>query len=225
MAAQERVAEPSACASHLCYMIACQNVSVKSHNWPTRIGLHRSLVVSAAILLSACVSSPGPVGNPAVPQPAKTVELQSYLGTWYEYGRYEAPFQKGCEGVTAEYSLRDTDGETKIRVVNSCYQDGLDGKFKRSTGRAKIVEGSDGAKLKVSFFGPFYGDYWVLDRGPTGGDDLYDWSIVGEPSGRYLWMLTREAQPTPELRANLKARVEELGYDWSLVRKTQQPDQ
>lgn len=181
------------------------------------------IAAAAAFSLSACVGSAGPVGNAAVPQPAKPVKLGAYLGTWYEYGRYEAPFQKGCEGVTAEYSLRDTSGDAKIRVVNSCYQDGLDGKFKQSTGRAKIVEGSDGAKLKVSFFGPFYGDYWVLDRGEPDATGNYAWSIVGEPSGRYLWMLTREAQPSAELRVKLKARVRELGYDWSLVRLTQQP--
>lgn len=175
---------------------------------------------AASLLLSACVGSPGPVGNASVPEPAKPVSLSKYLGKWYEYGRYEAPFQEGCEAVTAEYSLRD---DEKIKVVNSCRKGALDGEFDQSTGKAKVVEGSDGAKLKVSFFGPFYGDYWVLDRGEPGADGLYDWSIVGEPSGRYLWMLTREPQPDAELRALLEARVKELGYDWSLVRLTQQP--
>ncbi|WFL76243.1 lipocalin family protein [Altererythrobacter arenosus] len=178
-----------------------------------------AFLAGTGLLLAACVGTPGPVGNASVPQPAKPVELNAYLGKWYEYGRYEAPFQKGCEGVTAEYSLRD---DERIRVVNSCYQDSLEGKFRQSTGKAKIVEGSEGAKLKVSFFGPFYGDYWVLDRGPQGPDGLYAWSIVGEPSGRYLWMLTREARPDGELRALLEGRVKELGYDWGLVRLTQQ---
>ena len=188
--------------------------------------MNRTLLALAAALplalaSAACVGTPGPVGNAAVPDPAKPVTLDAYLGTWYEYGRYEAPFQTGCEGVTAEYSLRD-DG--KIRVVNSCYEGALDGAFKQSTGKAKIVEDSEGAKLKVSFFGPFYGDYWVLDRGPEGADGLYPWSIVGEPSGRYLWMLTREAQPDTETRQLLERRVKELGYDWELVRLTQQPE-
>lgn len=175
----------------------------------------------ALLLASACVGSPGPVGNSAVPQPAQAVVLDAYLGTWFEYGRYEAPFQRGCEGVTAEYALRD-DGD--IRVVNSCYQDGLDGEFDQATGRAKVVEGSEGAQLRVSFFGPFYGDYWVLDRGEPDDSGQYPWSIVGEPSGRYLWMLTREARPDAQLRSALEARVRELGYDWSLVRLTQQPE-
>ncbi|ANU07263.1 lipocalin family protein [Paraurantiacibacter namhicola] len=183
----------------------------------------RTLLLAPALLLTAaaCVGTPGPVGNASVPMPAKPVALQSYLGTWYEYARYEAPFQEGCEGVTAEYTLRD-DG--KIRVVNSCYEGALDGEFRQSTGRAKVVEGSQGAQLKVSFFGPFYGDYWVLDRGEPDADGLYPWSIVGEPSGRYLWLLTREAQPDAATRTLLERRVKELGYDWSLVRMTQQPE-
>lgn len=183
-----------------------------------------TIAIPLTLLTASCVGSPGPVGNSAVPQPAQAVVLQSYLGKWYEYGRYEAPFQTGCEGVTAEYSLRD-DG--KITVVNACYKGGLDGEYEEAKGKAKLVTddgGPDGAKLKVSFFGPFYGDYWVLDRGPRGDDGLYGWSIVGEPSGRYLWMLTREAQPDAALRAQLEARVRELGYDWSLVRLTQQPN-
>ncbi len=175
-----------------------------------------SLTLAVALATSACVGKPGPVGNIAVPQPAKSVETNKYLGRWYEYGRYEAPFQKGCEAVTADYSLRDAKSSgAKIKVVNSCRKGSVDGKADQSTGRAKIVEGSNGAKLKVSFFGPFYGDYWVLDRGEN-----YEWSIVGEPSGRYLWMLTRDEKPDAELQAMLKNRVIELGYDWSLVRIT-----
>lgn len=185
---------------------------------------YRALVFAPALLtLSACVGSPGPVGNASVPDPARPVSLAAYLGTWYEYARYEAPFQEGCEGVTAEYALRETRSDANIRVINSCYQGSLDGEFKQSAGKAKVVEGSEGAKLKVSFFGPFYGDYWVLDRAEPDASGQYPWSIVGEPSGRYLWMLTRVAQPSTEMRTALEARVKELGYDWSLVRLTQQP--
>ena len=169
--------------------------------------------IAATGLLGACaVMEKGPVGNAAVPQPAKSVELNRYMGRWYEYGRYEAGFQKGCEAVTADYALRP-DGS--LRVVNSCRKGGIDGKLETAKGKAKIVAGGNGAKLKVSFFGPFYGDYWVLDRAED-----YSWAIVGEPSGRYLWMLVREAKPTSADAALLQARVRELGYEWSLVRMT-----
>ena len=174
------------------------------------------LLAGVALALGACATlQRGPVGNAAVPQPAKPVDLNRYLGRWYELARYEAGFQKDCEAVTADYSLRD-DG--LIRVVNRCRQGAVDGPVKQAEARAKIVEGSDNAKLKVSFFGPFYvGDYWVLDHA-----DDYSWSIVGEPSGRYLWILSREARPSAETRQALHDRVRALGYDLSLLRETQQ---
>jgi apolipoprotein D and lipocalin family protein len=180
--------------------------------------MKRSAIMAAmlALALSGCATlEKGPVGNSAVPQPAKPVELQRYLGKWYELARYEAGFQKGCEGVTAEYSLTAPD---RIKVVNSCRQDSVDGKARDAVGKAKIVEGSNNAKLRVSFFGPFYGDYWVLDRA-----DDYDWAIVGEPSGRYLWLLHRRPNPGKAAKDALVKRIAGLGYDTSLLRWTKQP--
>jgi apolipoprotein D and lipocalin family protein len=172
-----------------------------------------ALVASLAFAVAGCATfSRGPVGNRAVPQPAKTVDLDRYLGRWYEIARYEASFQRGCEAVTADYS-RNEDGT--IRVLNSCRQGSVDGKLKTATGKAKIADSQTQAKLRVSFFGPFYGDYWVLDHA-----DDYSWSIVGEPSGRYLWLLARDARPELAIRSTLERRAKELGYDWSLVRVT-----
>ena len=62
----------------------------------------------------------------------------------------------------------------------------------------------------------------MLDRGEPRADGQYSWSIVGEPSGRFLWLLTRDAKPDTATRELLERRVKELGYDWSLVRMTQQ---
>ena len=61
-----------------------------------------TLAAAALAVLPACVGKPGPVGNAAVPEPAAAVDTARYLGKWYEYGRYEAPFQRGCEAVTAD---------------------------------------------------------------------------------------------------------------------------
>lgn len=167
------------------------------------------------LLLGACAG--GPVGNKRVPQPARDVDLQQYLGRWYEMARYENRFERGCDLVTAEYSLRE-DG--KVHVVNSCGAD-AQGKRRVAEGTAKLVDedvGARNAKLKVSFFGPFYvGDYWILDHG-----DDYSWSIVGEPSGKYLWILTREAIPSEARRAMLLQRAEALGYDIRMLRSTRQ---
>lgn len=158
--------------------------------------------------------SGGKRGNVAVPEPAKAVDLDRYLGQWYEYARYENGFERGCEGVTAEYTLRD-DG--LIGVRNTCHEGCAGGEARVSEGRARVVPGSGNAKLEVSFFGPFFfGDYWVLDH-----CDDYAWSIVGEPSGRFLWILTRDARPSPELADFLIRRVAALGYDTSLLRTTE----
>jgi apolipoprotein D and lipocalin family protein len=174
------------------------------------------LTVLALALVSGCSTlDKGPVGNTAVPQPAKAVDIDRYLGRWYELARYEAGFQKDCEGVTADYSLS---APGKIKVINSCRKGSLDGKADQATGKAKVVEGSNNAKLRVSFFGPFYGDYWVLDRA-----DDYSWAIVGEPSGRYLWLLNRKANPGKAELDAMKARAAALGYDVALLRITRQP--
>ena len=178
----------------------------------------RNIVIGVVVLslLSACSTlQKGPVGNTAVPQPAKAVEVERYLGKWYELARYEAGFQKDCEAVTAEYSLS---GPDEIKVVNSCRKGALDAKLTVANGKAKIVPGSQNAKLKVSFFGPFYGDYWVLDRA-----DDYSWAIVGEPSGRYLWLLSRTARPGDAALRGLTERAASLGYDTKLLRITKQP--
>lgn len=155
-----------------------------------------------------------PVINPKVPEPTKPVDLPRYAGTWYELARHENRFQKGMDKVTADYGL---EANGKVGIVNSGIRAG---EIERdvSEGTAIVADENTNAKLKVSFFGPLYtGDYWVLDHG-----DAYDWSIVGEPSGRYLWLLARDPRPDPALLQQLLKRVEELGYDRWALRITQQ---
>jgi apolipoprotein D and lipocalin family protein len=154
-----------------------------------------------------------PRGNLAVPEPEKPVDLDRYLGLWFEIGRYENRFERGGEAVTAEYHKRP-DG--LIEVINTCRRGSISGSLRTATGRASVVPGSHNAKLKVRFFGPFSGNYWVLDR-----DDNYAWSIVGEPTGRYLWLLSRAPAPEPQIRERLRVRAAELGYDTTLIRWTQ----
>lgn len=151
-----------------------------------------------------------PVINPKVPEPAKPVDLSRYLGKWFELARHENRFEKGLDAVTAEYSL-DDDGT--ILIVNSGSQGGPKGERSDVEGHAVVADKATNAKLKVSFFGPFYvGNYWVLDHG-----DDYDWAIVGEPSGRYLWVLARDPKPGRAEAEAIMSRVEALGYDrWAL---------
>jgi apolipoprotein D and lipocalin family protein len=171
------------------------------------------LVASVAVSGCAALGPKHPVGNSTVPQPAKAVDLTRYSGKWFELARYEQSFQKGCEGVSADYTLR-ADGT--IGVLNRCRKP--DGKVKEAKGRAKVVDRGTNSKLKVSFFGPFFGDYWILDHA-----DDYRWSLVGEPSGRYLWILHRMADPPEAEREALINRARAMGFDTTMLMRTKQP--
>jgi len=144
-----------------------------------------------------------------------SVDLDRYLGRWYEIASYSAWFQKNCTGVTADYSLRE-DG--RIKVVNSCRKGSLEGKFKQSNGRAKVVEGAGNAKLKVSFFGPFWGDYWIIDLDPD-----YQWAVVGVPNRKYLWILSRTPQMDVDVYEGIISRLRDQGYDPARLNRTLQP--
>ncbi|WP_109482323.1 lipocalin family protein [Paraburkholderia sp. C35] len=171
-------------------------------------------VVAIGLLAACAIVIRRKKGNARVPEPSKLVDLERYAGRWYEFARYDNAFERGRDFVTADYAARE-DG--LINVINTGREGGADGVRRIARGKARVVPRSDNAKLKVSFFGPFYvGDYWVLDHG-----DDYGWSIVGEPSGTYLWILTREAKPPVELQHALLERVRALGYDLSMLRRTQ----
>lgn len=164
--------------------------------------------VGGAIVYSRATRPP--VINPNVPEPAKPIDLDRYAGRWYELARHENRFEKGLDACTADYSRNDDGG---LRIVNRGQRNWPDGDTTEATARAIVADEATNAKLKVAFFGPFYtGDYWVLDRG-----DAYEWAIVGEPGGRYLWVLARDPHPTPAEGEALLARVAALGYDrWAL---------
>jgi apolipoprotein D and lipocalin family protein len=136
------------------------------------------------LLLAGCAATTPPL---APVQAVPSVDLQRYLGTWYEIARYPNSFQDGrgrrCAAVTARYDARE-DGQ--IEVTNRCL-DAADGNREIfATARAYPVEGASNARLRVSFFWPFYGDYWVI-----GLDPAYRWAVVGTPSREFLWVLSR----------------------------------
>ena len=168
-----------------------------------------------AILLVLLASA----GMAAAKEPELTVvesvELDRYLGVWYEISSYPNWFQRNCTAVTADYSLRD-DG--RIKVVNSCRKGSLDGKLKQATGRAKVVDTETNAKLKVSFFGPFWGNYWIIDLDPE-----YQWAVVGEPKRKYLWVLSRTRTLDDDTYQQILARLTQKGYDPDGLQRTVQP--
>ncbi|WP_343657145.1 lipocalin family protein [Paraburkholderia caribensis] len=194
-----------------------QNISQEiGHNGShARAVIAGAVVVAVGVLVACALVIRRKKGVARVPEPAKSVDVDRYTGRWYEFARYDNRFERGRDFVTADYAKRD-DG--LISVINAGREGGADGPRRVARGKARVVPGSDNAKLKVSFFGPFYvGDYWVLDHA-----DDYSWSIVGEPGGTYLWILTREAKPAVELQRALLERVRAMGYDLSMLRRTQQ---
>ncbi len=144
------------------------------------VNFMKSISVAAFLtLLSSCVFSQH--GNELPPlQTVSHVDLHRYVGLWYEIDRYPNSFQKGCQGSTAMYTVRP-DG--KIDVINSC-RDEQDGRLREAKGRAWVVDKTSNARLKVSFFWPFLGDYWIIDLGLE-----YEYAVVGTPNRQYLWIL------------------------------------
>lgn len=163
------------------------------------------IVFIVAMLLPACESS---TSMPTVP----FVELQRYQGIWYEIAMQPNRFQSMCvSDTTAQYQpIEDT-----IKVRNRCRR--ADGSIEEALGTANVVSDSGNAKLRVSFFWPFYGDYWILAL-----DSDYQWVLVGEPSREYGWILARTPGLPPPTLAKIMARANELGYDKTKFRLTPQ---
>lgn len=141
------------------------------------------------------------------------VDLNRYAGKWFEIARYPNRFQKDCAtDTTATYTLRK-DG--KIEVVNSCLR--KDDKLKTARGTAKVVDSRTNAKLKVTFFWPFYGDYWIIDLDPE-----YRYAVVGDPGRKYLWILSRTPTLDEQTYQQVLRNVRTAGYDPDRLTKTPQ---
>jgi apolipoprotein D and lipocalin family protein len=138
------------------------------------------------------------------------------MGTWYEIASFPQSFQEGCTGTTANYALRD-DGE--VDVVNRCFLGDLNGEESVAQGRARVVDTMTNAKLEVSFFRPFWGDYWIIELG-----DRYEYAVVGHPGRDYLWILSRTPEMDNELYATIVARLrDQHRYDVNRIQRTTQP--
>ncbi|NLH50508.1 MAG: lipocalin family protein [Myxococcales bacterium] len=143
------------------------------------------------------------------------VDLDRYLGLWYEIASFPQSFQRGCTGSTATYSLRN-DGD--IDVVNRCRIGSLDGKEKVAAGLAQVADRTTNAKLRVSFFRPFWGDYWIIDLGAN-----YEYAVVGHPSRDYLWILSRTPTMESGVYEGIVSRLKAQGYETERLNRTLQP--
>ena len=162
----------------------------------------RLLLVLGAIL---AVLAARPVMGQAPLQVVSSVDLSRYTGKWYEIAHLPAWFQRDCASdTTATYTLR-SDG--KIAVLNQCRK--ANGVLKSAKGTAHVANSNGpNTKLKVTFFWPFYGDYWIIDLDPQ-----YRWAVVGEPDRGYLWILSRESHLGQAEYAQIIERAKKQGYD------------
>lgn len=133
------------------------------------------------------------------------VDLNRYLGEWYEIARYPNRFQKDCPASKATYAPR-ADG--RIEVLNECYDRDYHQVRRAVRGKARVVDRESNAKLKVTFFWPFSGDYWIIDLGED-----YRYAVVGHPDRKYLWILCREKKMDDKPYQEILRRLAAQGYD------------
>ncbi len=150
------------------------------------------------------------------PETVPSVDLKRYLGKWYEIATLPSYFQRDCVASTAEYSLRE-DGD--IKVVNTCRKKTLEGDTAQVEGKAWIVDKVSNSKLKVQFFWPFSGDYWILELDPE-----YRYVVVGNPKRKNLWIMAREPQMEDKLFEQLRLKIlSKHRYNLAELKKTLQP--
>jgi len=143
-----------------------------------------------------------------------SVDLNKYSGKWYEIASFPQRFQKGCHCTTAEYTLSD---KGYVIVENRCNKDSVNGKQSYIKGKAFVEEGSGNAKLKVEFFWPFRGKYWIIDLA-----DDYSYSVVSHPNKKYLWILSRTSKMDETVYFEIISKLKAKGFDLSKLQKTQQ---
>lgn len=158
----------------------------------------KKIYVLIWLLLGGCAGIPDNIN------PVKGFELKRYMGTWYEIARLDHSFERGMSHVTAEYSVAETN---TVRVVNRGYLDEKK-QWKSAVGKARFGAEPTTGYLLVSFFGPFYGAYVIIDL------DLedYQYALVCGPSRKYLWILSREPELKADIRDKLVGRAERLGF-------------
>ncbi|HUH73822.1 MAG TPA: lipocalin family protein [Chitinophagales bacterium] len=162
--------------------------------------LQTLLFLTILILVSSCKT---------IPQGAQAVspfEKEKYLGKWYEIARLDFKFEKNMNNTTAEYSINDNGS---IKVENKGY-DTVKEKWKQAIGKAKFIGDENVAKLKVSFFGPFYSGYNVIAIDPE-----YQFALVAGKNTDYLWILSRETSIPDDIKAKYLKIAEDIGYQTS----------
>ena len=165
--------------------------------------IRRSLLIRT-VALFALLSQSACTGVPDGVQVVSGFELDRYLGTWYEIARLDHRFERGLSNITANYSLRDDGG---VSVVNRGYKVEK-GEWDEAAGKAYFVGESDVGQLKVSFFGPFYGGYNIVEL----DKEDYQYALVAGPDRDYLWILARTPELDPEILSLLVNKAKDLNF-------------
>lgn len=147
-------------------------------------------------------------------QTVAEVDLQRYTGKWYEMASFPQSFQKGCYATTATYTWSD---KGYVVVENRCRKNSLTGKESYIKGKAFVEKNSGNAKLKVQFFWPFKGKYWIIDLAED-----YSYAVVGHPNRQYLWILSRTPEMPEALYEQILGRLKAQNFDISKLQRTPQ---
>lgn len=147
-------------------------------------------------------------------RPVSLVDLNRYIGTWYEIASIPQSFAQNCFCTRAEYSLKKNGG---IKVLNTCNKKSIYGRLSEARGNAKVANKKTNSELKVSFFGPFYGDYWII-----GLEENYEYAVVSNREGSSLWILSRTPQMKMEDFNEALLIAKSNGIDTSKLRYMEQ---
>jgi apolipoprotein D and lipocalin family protein len=173
----------------------------------------RWLVLPAALFLFSCASIADRQGGTV--RVVGRVDLDRYIGRWYEIARLPNSFEKGLICTTATYSIKKNG---KISVVNEGRKDSVEGRVSRATGTAWVVDPKEPGKLKVSFFWPFASDYWIIAL----DSEEYRFARVAGPDRKFLWILSRGPVMEDGLYDELVESAQLMGFDTDSLYKVPQ---
>ena len=168
----------------------------------------KKFIIIFALLVVSCVGIPDGV------KPVDRFQIERNMGKWHEIARLDHSFERGLTRVTAEYSVREDGG---VRVLNRGYL-AKESKWKEAEGKAYFVNQPNQGFLKVSFFGPFYGSYVILEL----DQQNYSYALVCGPDKSYLWILARNSRLDEEIKKRLIAKAAVSGFDTSKLIYVQQ---
>ena len=163
-------------------------------------GMKRIILTLAIVIMAVSCNAHNSINRATV----ASLDVERYMGRWYEIARYDHSFERHMEYCKAQYTLLPNG---KILVENSGV-DSRTGKYRVVDGKAKL--GRHPGQLRVSFFLFFYSDYNILAL-----DDNYEWALIGSKSSKYLWILSRTPKLPEVVLNNILAIAQEKGYDTS----------